>query len=398
VPKARPSTGLNRKKGPVSQALDSGEAYVNMAKGATELPYDILGAPVDVATMLMRPFGYSSEKPIGGSDFIKEKMTQAGIRQAPPTDPTAKGFYTAGQLLSNMTNPAGVTRAAVKGAKKTGQAAGDAAKTLEDLTVGEVQRARVRKAGRKAQDIPDTAYDPLRERLEATGNLALAVRPDEIKDLIKAVRDLKGNYGARRVERAADEIPNLEELFEKGALGEVFTGDNAQALITLKPADFEQYALELTKNRKSDVEPSFSGVPDKYTTTTDQYVDYLSRLQGGFKEVPYLNLYKDEVGLPVKPEVRGHEGRHRNRALAERGERTSLVQINPRGDLREGLPRRTQEEYIEALKEELERSGRLVLPEREGPSFPFRPAIKLPDVYAKGGEVDKNTAFIKAHS
>jgi len=131
VPKARPSTGLNRKKGPVSQAIDSGDAYVNMAKGATELPYDILGAPVDVATMLMRPFGYTAEKPIGGSDFIKEKMTQAGIRQAPPADLTAKGFYTAGELLSNFINPAGVTRAAVKGAEKTGKAATAVAKDFQ---------------------------------------------------------------------------------------------------------------------------------------------------------------------------------------------------------------------------------------------------------------------------
>jgi hypothetical protein len=131
APKARPSTGLNRKKGPVSKALDSGEAYVNMAKGATELPYDILGAPVDVATMLMRPFGYTAEKPIMGSDFIKEKMTQLGIRQAPPADPTAKGFYTAGELLSNLTNPAGVTRAAVKGAEKTGKAATAVAKDFQ---------------------------------------------------------------------------------------------------------------------------------------------------------------------------------------------------------------------------------------------------------------------------
>jgi hypothetical protein len=178
APKARPSTGLNRKKGPISQALDSGEAYVNMAKGVTEMPYNLAGGPMDLV-MLARQ-GLTGEAPagqVGTSDYIKRKMTELGIRQEPPADPTAKGFYTAGDLLSNLANPAGVTRTGVKVAQKTGQAAGDAAKTLEDLTVGEVQRARVRKAGRKAQDIPDTAYDPLRERLEATGNLAYAVRP-----------------------------------------------------------------------------------------------------------------------------------------------------------------------------------------------------------------------------
>jgi hypothetical protein len=110
APKARPSTGMNRKRGPISQQLDSGEAYVNMAKGVTEFPYDLVGAPVDVATMLLRPFGYSTEKPVMGSDWIKAQMTKRGIRPEPPADPTAKGFYTAGELLSNLTNPAGVSR------------------------------------------------------------------------------------------------------------------------------------------------------------------------------------------------------------------------------------------------------------------------------------------------
>ena len=178
APKARPSTGLNRKKGPISQALDSGDAYVNMAKGVTEMPYNLAGGPMDLVMLARQALtGEAPAGQVGTSDYIKRKMTELGIRQEPPADPTAKGFYTAGDLLSNLANPAGVTRAGVKTAQKTGQAVGDAAKTLEDLTVGEVQRARVRKAGRKAQDIPDTAYDPLRERLEATGNLAYAVRP-----------------------------------------------------------------------------------------------------------------------------------------------------------------------------------------------------------------------------
>jgi hypothetical protein len=105
-----PKSGRGRKQGEISKQLKSGDAYVNMAKGVTELPYDIAGAPVDLATMLLRPFGYSTEKPVMGSDFIKEKMTKLGVRPEPPADPTSKGFYTAGELLSNLTNPAAVSR------------------------------------------------------------------------------------------------------------------------------------------------------------------------------------------------------------------------------------------------------------------------------------------------
>lgn len=38
-----------------------------------------LGAPVDLATMALRPFGYNVEKPVGGSEWIGDKMRRAGM-------------------------------------------------------------------------------------------------------------------------------------------------------------------------------------------------------------------------------------------------------------------------------------------------------------------------------
>ena len=198
-----PGSGRGRQAGNISKALASGKAYSAAAKGVTELPYDLLGLPMDL-TMLARQAltGLEPTGQFGTSDYIKKQMTDFGVRPEPPADPTEKGFYTAGELLSNFTNPAAVTRGGVKAAQKTGQAVGEAAKTLEDLTVGEVQRARVRKAGKKAENIPDTAYDPLRERLEATGNLAYAVRPTgsmmntmEESNLSKFIKDAQERLG-----------------------------------------------------------------------------------------------------------------------------------------------------------------------------------------------------------
>jgi hypothetical protein len=120
-----PGSGRGRTAGPISQALKSGDAYIAAAKGVTELPYDIAGAPVDLATMAMRPFGYSTEKPVMGSDWIKEKMTALNVRPEPPADPTLKGFYTIGELGSNLVNPAAVARKAgpivEQGAKALGK-------------------------------------------------------------------------------------------------------------------------------------------------------------------------------------------------------------------------------------------------------------------------------------
>jgi hypothetical protein len=242
----------------------------------------------------------------------------------------------------------------------------------------------------KAAKMADKVMPTARIGLEAPGILI----PSKMNNVREAVRNIKGNYGARRVERAADEIPNLERMFTEGALGEAFTGDNAKGLMTINPAEFERYAQELSK--RSSVGPKAAelakqGDIDKYTVPTDDYIKYLQQLSGGFSDVPYLNLFKDEVGLPDEAKVIGHEGRHRNRALAAKGDKSTLVQIQPRGDLREGMPRRTQEDFIEALRQELDAANRLVVPESE-PYF-RRPSIELPDVYAEGGSVGLKNAL-----
>jgi hypothetical protein len=216
----------------------------------------------------------------------------------------------------------------------------------------------------------------------------MIMKPSALTELRKIVQQEKGGYGARRVERAADEVPNLENLYTLDALKERFLGDNAKALMTMNPADFEKFATELqgkTSVGPKAAESAKQGEITKYTVPTNEYVKHLERI-AMFDSVPYLNLAKEEVGLPLLPYVSGHEGRHRSRALAGKGEKRNLVGVTPTMDLREGLPRRSQEEFIEAMKKELELSGGLVLPQSE-PMLGGRPPIILPDVYAKGGAV-----------
>ena len=115
------------------ESLKSGEGAQAFLRGLTMLPQNIVGAPVDVVTMALRPFGYSVEKPVGGSDWLKEKSRQAGVAFAEPTDANARALYTAGDIASNLINPAGATRAAVRGVKEVGEQAGQAAKMLREL-------------------------------------------------------------------------------------------------------------------------------------------------------------------------------------------------------------------------------------------------------------------------
>ena len=240
---------------------------------------------------------------------------------------------------------------------------------------------------------PKAAKKTVIETIEAPA----VVIPKGIGRVKEAVRTAKGDFGARRVERAADEIPNLEKMFSEEGLRQAFSGDNAKAVMTMNPADFEKYAARL--HYKSSVGPNAAklasqGDLSKHTMTTEDYLKYLRTLPEGFDDVPFLQISKEETGLPLMPYITGHEGRHRNRALAGAGQQKSLVQLMPNYELRESLPRRYQDEYIQALRDEMFITGNKVKPEKYfDDSLPKnqlieRPPIDLPDFYAKGGEVD----------
>ena len=255
-----------------------------------------------------------------------------------------------------------------------------------------------------------------------------------IKEMRDYILQHEGTYGAKRLERAADEIPNLEKMYSPQALKEAFSGDNARVIATINPKDFERYAMPLPMNLAMNkayhsdkaVKPTMrqafmdSGLTDqqwqelndyqradlfdKYNAkiskmavnrpmSYDQYIKHLAKIKGGFAQVPFLQLDKQEQGLPIVPHITGHEGRHRNRALFHKGVEKSLVTLEPRAELREGFPRRERGEYLDALKKEMEMTNNMVRPEDEeeyGKSQIIRhrrSPIQLPDFYAVGGKV-----------
>lgn len=199
-----PKSGIGRKEGPISQALKSGEAYVNVAKGLTEMPYNLAGAPMDLA-MLARQ-GLTGQAPagqVGTSDYIKNKMTELGIRQAPPTDPTAKGFYTAGDLLSNLVNPASVPR-------KVGPAIEKGVKAGATEVGRQLDRAIMDSAGPLAGVVPDAARPMYAVRPTGstmlTGPVGLNKNVSEVDQLLQS--------GVSNAKSAAGQNEGQQKLLE----------------------------------------------------------------------------------------------------------------------------------------------------------------------------------------
>ena len=55
----------------------------DIRRGIQYAPADLVGAPVDIANMVLEPFGLGSEKPFMGSEYLIDKGVEAGIYEKP---------------------------------------------------------------------------------------------------------------------------------------------------------------------------------------------------------------------------------------------------------------------------------------------------------------------------
>jgi hypothetical protein len=297
-----PGSGRGRTAGPISQALKSGDAYIAAAKGVTELPYDLAGAPVDLVTMAMRPFGYSTEKPVMGSDWIKEQMTGSKpdqVRPAPPTDPTLKGFYTRGELGASAVNPAAVVRGAVKVAEKTGQAVSSKAAEMLNKFKGpkrDPEYVQYLMGGAHDRPLPDVPPAVQTELAQLTANRQApraGQPPDPLMGVAPTLDEAGANVAARQeaglppplpeappplpeVPSAMPEVTPVAPPMQAGVSPErPFAGRLDAFVDTLQgPVQLGQLKGQL-KGRFRDydlerVERAFAGMEDKTKLTPDQ--------------------------------------------------------------------------------------------------------------------------------
>jgi hypothetical protein len=314
---------------------------------------------------------------------MRESIKQKGLPLYQQVGIPTAGAGAASQMLEPEEEAGLATGGVVKSAVKQAQLAKLAKMREEMAPRAEAVKALIaRDQNRYLADVVPNSLTNAEIESEIKRMAAKApmfMKPSALTELRKTVQQEKGDYGSRRLERAADEIPNLERLYKEQALKEAFTGDNARALMTMNPKDFGKYAMPLDSREHYGYE------------SQSEYIDKLAKLVGGFNDVPFLEINKREQGAPKIPFISGHEGRHRSRALESKAEPASLVRLLPRSELREPFPRRSQEEYIDALKKELEMTGNKVIPEKYFDNFKQeelkRPPIILPDIYAKGGAV-----------
>ena len=155
----------------------------------------IVGAPVDIATMAMRPFGYNvpAEQVVGGSEYIGKQMEEAGL--------ISSARRPAAEFLANVVTPDPM----------------DAAK-LGAMFIGPVAKAWDAEAAARAAKMESEGFDP-RTIWSETGTWR---GPDnkwrqEISDAEAKLQDIPGLITARRqdIKKQIDEIVKSVKPGEK---------------------------------------------------------------------------------------------------------------------------------------------------------------------------------------
>ena len=188
----------------------------DIVRGAQYLPYDLVGAPVDIATMAMRPFGYNVEKPVGGSEYLIEKARQAGIAQA-PTGSTAE---TATRIGMGFVNPAAVARqiprgiaALEKGAETLGTGAVRAITGKPEITTEQIYQAMADPQGIMKLGAPAISRAP--------GGTFFSSKDSNLNRLISRGEEVALNISREDPEKAAAAgemfTKKAREFFEKRA-------------------------------------------------------------------------------------------------------------------------------------------------------------------------------------
>jgi hypothetical protein len=108
------------------------EMNQGLLRGASYYPYDLLGSPIDLINMGLKPLGMGSQKPVMGSDYLQSLAQQYGLSQ----QPTGSNAENVARLAMSAMNPATGARAVGRAIEPTMQAlAPKAYGLLEDYMV-----------------------------------------------------------------------------------------------------------------------------------------------------------------------------------------------------------------------------------------------------------------------
>jgi len=173
----------------------SGEAQKAMLHGVQDVPAALLGAPVDISYAIANKLGrkeIAGEKPLMGSQYLKEKFGQMGVRAPESTNPDLQNIREATTGITTLYNPmseaatAGkMTKAGIDTLRKENTAAAiNAARTEAETTGALGAEARLVEEAEAARRAALSAEAPTKAAaIQKANEMAQASRAPVAKNL-----------------------------------------------------------------------------------------------------------------------------------------------------------------------------------------------------------------------
>jgi SLT domain-containing protein len=187
------------------------------------LPYDLVGAPVDVINLGLKGIDYvtgsklSSEKPVGGSEYLIEKSRQAGIADKP----TGSLTETLTRFGTGLITPGGVVKG-VEMAKRSGSTAKkmlDEVKTskmapdeIDPAVAKEIMEAKTGPRTKERTSILPTEERPFVGQLE---RIAADMNPATVEQFRNMVAKTGRDYEIERLNRALEGLGPKDKITSK---------------------------------------------------------------------------------------------------------------------------------------------------------------------------------------
>jgi len=152
-----------------------GRSLRDISRGVSYYPYDLLGSGVDVANLALGAVGLGSERPVLGSDYLRNIARSLGMAQ----EPTGSATENITRLAAGLTNP-------MAGARAVGR--------VGDITTEQANRA----ADALVRQITGNPQATAPAVLEAAGQMAplsRIFRPEQVKSVLPETKvvDEAGN-------------------------------------------------------------------------------------------------------------------------------------------------------------------------------------------------------------
>jgi hypothetical protein len=173
----------------------SGEAQKALLHGVQDVPAALLGTPVDLSYSIANALGRKeipNEKPVMGSQWLKEKFGQMGIRAPEATNPDLQNIRAATTGVASLYNPLSeaattgkMTKAGIEALRKENTAAAiNAARTEAETTGALSSEAKLAEDAEAARRAALSAEPPTKAAaIQQANELAQARRAPVGKDL-----------------------------------------------------------------------------------------------------------------------------------------------------------------------------------------------------------------------